>query len=356
MENNIFSPEWYYKKHYLGYVTNSPTSMDLFFYSHEQRYLVKIRGSKGKLDTVIEAVEEFKLTKTQGESFCINIDYQKPSGMKEIYYRDLPEDLLEELVDGYFYSFPNPKSVYHLNDVVLYDADIKMVVPIHAEQIEEYEYAGIDQQSDGYLIGKNDKNIKIYLERMVSQLQGKLSEDMYKIYDVFKGKKVVLLGVAYLNSYSWNYSKYTELYFLVDDVLYSFRTVDERRVSGTHYNLNEVKSMDKLSSVNGSSKAEFYFYGKEVKVAEYNLLNCNTQKFDEIWDMGSKVNDLWMPEEYFNYVDSFLASDDMFAVSLDDSRKCFVRVLISKMEQIKGSSYSVKRKRFLQKVASFVEV
>jgi len=355
MENNIFSPDWHYKKYYLGYVTNSPTSMDLFFYSHEQRYLVKIRGSKGKLDTVIEAVEAFKLTKTQGESLFINVDYQKPTEIKEMYYRDLPEDLLEELYDGCLCSFPNPKSIHHLNDVVLYDADTKMVVPIHTEQIEEYEYAGIDQRADGYLIGIADKNLKTYPERMISQLQGRPSEDLYKIHDVFKGKKVILLGVAYLNSYSWNYSKFAELYFMVDDTLCSLRAVDERRMSGTHYRFNEVTDIDKLSSINGSSKEEFYFYGKEVEVAEYHLLNCNTEKFSKLWEIGNNVNDLWMPDEYFDYVNSFLASDEMFAFSLDDARNCFVRVMTSKMEQINGSSYSVKRKRFLQKVASIVE-
>lgn len=355
MENNIFSPDWHYKKYYLGYITNSTTSMDMFFYSHEQRYVVKIRGSKGKLDTVIEAVEEFKLTQKQGESFCINVDYQKPSEIKEVNYRDLPEEVLNNLIGYVHISFPNPDSKYHIADVVLYDADTETVIPIRTEKMDEYEDAGIDQKADGYLIGTTDKNLKTYPERMISQLQGKPSEDLYNIYDVFKGKKVVLLGVAYLNSYSWNYSKYAELYFMVDDALCSLRTVDERRMSGIHYRFNEVKDIDKLSSVNGSSKEEFYFYGKEVEVAEYNLLNCNTEKFSELWEMGNNANDLWMPDEYFDYVNGFLASDEMFAFSLDDAKKCFVRVMTSKMEQIKGSSYNVKRKRFLQKVASIVE-
>ena len=82
MENNIFSLDWHYKKYYLGFIHNSPASMDLFFYSHEQRYLVKVRSSKGKINTVIEAVEEFRLTMEQGESFCINVDYQTPSSLQ----------------------------------------------------------------------------------------------------------------------------------------------------------------------------------------------------------------------------------------------------------------------------------
>ena len=288
MKNNIFSPEWHYKKYYLGLITNSPASMDLFFYSHEQRYIVKVRSSKGKINTVIEAVEEFKLTQKQGESFCINVDYQNPSALQEMYYRDLPEDLLEDLIDLVQFTFPDPTHWKHIDDVVLFDADTEMVVPFRSEKSDEYEYGGIDQKTIGYLIGTTDKKLKTYPERMVSQLQGKPFEDMYKLYPVFKDKKVVLLGASYLNANSRNYDKHAELHFMIDDELYTLHTIHATRASEAHYRFNKVSSIDGLVSFDGSDKEEFYFYGKEIEVAEYNLINCTPKK--KIFTRKEKVN------------------------------------------------------------------
>lgn len=353
MENNIFNVDWHYKKYYLGYISNSPASMDLFFYSHEQRYIVKVRSSKGKINTVIEAVEEFKLTQKQGESFCINVDYQNPSALQEMYYRDLPEDLLEDLIDLVQFTFPDPTHWKHIDDVVLFDAETEMVVPFLSEKSEEYEYGGIDQKVIGVLINGPHGKLATYPERMVSQLQGKPFEDMYKLYPAFKDKKVVLLGASYLNVNSRNYYKHANLHFLVENTLYTLHTK-----VGTNYELYKASSIDKLLSAVGSDKEEFYFYGKEVEVAEYYLLNCTSQKFNELWTMGNKKDDLWIPEFVYSYdhTDYTFASDGMFAVSIEEGAKFAVRVMTSKMEQIKGSSYNVKRKHFLQKVASFVEV
>lgn len=270
MENNIFSLDWHYKKYYLGFISNSPASMDLFFYSHEQRYIVKVRSRKGKIDSVIEAVEEFKLTKKQGESFRINVDYQKPSAIQEVYYRDLPEDLLEELTDSVQFTFPTTTSWKHFDDVVLFDAEIEMVVPFRSEKSEEYEYGGIGQKAIGYLIGTTDKNLKTYPERMVKQLQGKTSEDMYKIYDVFKGKKVVLLGASYLDVEGRNYFQYVSLYFLVDKTVYTLKS--SSIYSGTHWSFGELLNINNFEYGEGSNKTEFYFYGKEVEVSEYNMM------------------------------------------------------------------------------------
>ena len=205
MENNIFGLDWHYKKYYLGYITNSPASIDLFFYSHEQRYIVKVRSSKGKINTVIEAVEEFKLSQKQGEAFCINVDYLNPSALQEIYYRNLPEDLLEDLTGLVQFTFPDPTHWKHIDDVVLYDAETEMVVPFLSEKSDEYEYGGIDQKVIGILVNKPHGNLATYPERMVSQLQGNPFEDMYKLYPAFKDKKVVLLGASYLNVNSRNY-------------------------------------------------------------------------------------------------------------------------------------------------------
>lgn len=355
MENNIFGLDWHYKKYYLGFISNSPASMDLFFYSHEQRYIVKVRSSKGKINTVIEAVEEFKLTKKQGESFCINVDYQKPSAIQEVYYRNLPENLLEELTDSVFLTFPKTTSWKHFDDVVLFDSETEMVVPFQSEKSEEYEDGGLDQKADGYLIGTTDKNLKKYPEWMVSQLQGKPSEDMYKIYDVFKCKKVVLLGVSYLEVDNRNYYPYVSLYFLVDKTLYTLKSLDMPRFTETHWRLEEVLNVNNFESGQGSNKAEFYFYGKEVEIAEYHLINYNSEKCDKLWEMADIKVDLKMPRMYSYFVKSFLASDDLFVFSLDESNKCTAQILISKMEHIEGSSYSVKRKRFLQKLTSIIE-
>lgn len=352
MENNIFSPDWFKKKYFLGFISESVNSMDLYFYSHEQRYVLKVRGEDGKVVSDIEKVKSFRLTEEQGEAFCMNLDYLIPCNMVIKSYKEFDEELQEKI--SCRFSFPDDLGKNHMEDMVLYDEECDMVVPLSSDALEEYEYAGIDNMSFGYLHGVDYKPLHTYPERMICQLQGKPKTDMYKLYKKFDGKKVIFLGASFHNEDSRKPYRFIRIFFKIDADYYFLESEDRYLQRDDAYKFKKVKDISKLCPAKCSDKTEFYLCGDEVKVSEYHVINSTSQQVGKLWEMGNPTKDLWMPEKPFNYVVSFLACEDKFVFSLAESQSCSARIITSKMERIEGSTYEIKKERFIEAVASVI--
>lgn len=182
MKNNIFSPAWVHKKYYLGSMDRIDMNFntertDMFFYSHEDRYVVKVRREGNAVRTSIEKVIQFDYDIYELD---FNLGYKTPSEMKEMYLCELPKEYLDKAIEEDF--IPDPKTSSHCEDKVLYDDKTKMAVCIDAEEWFEYSLFPLwhivsnlkidieeDEELDEMDIYDNDIDI---LEVMISRING----------------------------------------------------------------------------------------------------------------------------------------------------------------------------------------
>jgi len=178
MKINIFSPAWVHKKYYLGRMDRididfNEKSTDMFFYSHEDRYVVKVRREGNAVRTSIEKVIQFDY---DIYSLDVNFGYKTPSALKEMYLCELPKEYLDEAVEQGL--APDPQTSSHDGDKVLYDDKTKMTVCIDAEEWGEYSLfplwhvvsdLDIDIEEDEDIDIEDDVDI---LEVMISRING----------------------------------------------------------------------------------------------------------------------------------------------------------------------------------------
>ncbi|MBQ1171950.1 MAG: hypothetical protein IIX48_05050 [Lachnospiraceae bacterium] len=185
MINNIFSPEWVHKKYYLGRVDSfdgngNDESTDMFFYSHNNRYVVKVRREGNEVRTSIEEVIQFDY-----DIYCLeyNDGYKTPLEFKEIYLTELPKEYLDEAIEDE--SLPDPKIESHWQDKFLYDDKTKMVVCIDAEDWGEYplfplwnivDDSDIEKDEDIAEIATSDIDVDV-LEVMICRIEGTTPEE-----------------------------------------------------------------------------------------------------------------------------------------------------------------------------------
>lgn len=350
MDNNIFDISWIHKKYFLGYVHNKENigvDADLMFYSHEQRFLVKLRNKNNRIVTTIERVEEFKLTKKKLEYFFMNRSFYIPVEMVSRCYSDLSEEEAEKLYGYVHSSFPRPEGV-HMQDTFIYDIEQEIAFPIYSESYSEYDDVNMLDVMSGcaLLTEKFDGKYLSYPERMVKQIKGDIDEDNLLLSKYFKGKATVLLGVACKNSLSGDSQRVLDLYMKIDGDLYqySYRCGLFDHGKG-NYSFKQIASINDFE-VSNDNKVMLYIANKKVNVQEHNAINTKVSKMRELWCDEIDKNDFSMTP-YIVYVPEMYISSELFVVSLEKDN-CEGRIKTSIMEKVSGSTGKVRAKRFIE--------
>lgn len=346
MDFNILDEEWHYKKYFLGLVDSSvgcDIDAKLMFYSHEQRFLVKVKTKGAKLTYSVSLVDRFKLSSEQAKEFCMYTEFATPVECLVKKYGELPEETVYELSDYITSIFPHVDGL-HREDLILVDEKADIYIPLQTDDV--FDYCGVSENSKCIHYEISLKEQMSYPERMITRIKGGNNDDLLQYEPFFRGKNIILLGTAITEPNRLDYKKSVSLYFKCDEKYYQI-DLESKYGYDTKVTSKEAASKEKMKLSN-ESRTVFYGYGKPVNVQEFNFINTSYSELEKMWDIEGSKDDFFYNKDQI--LPEFFLKSEMFAITCKDDIYAEATILISKMVTIKGSTKEIRQRRFIEQM------